>query len=481
MVDATDEPSMLTDIIRRVPLFAGLSDEQITQLGASSRRARASAGDLVIREGDDGNALLIILTGELEITKHDGGREIALATRKAGDILGEMSLLEQWPRTASARATVDSELLEVEAAAFRRLIETDPEIATAILRTMAGRLRSTEASLMQREKLASLGTLAAGLAHELNNPAAAIQRSSSYLRGFLDAGTRREAELADLELSESERQRLGALRQELGKPLGSAPGAATDEDRIIARLEALGVGEPWEIGPPIAAAGWRIEAIDELAGAFSTPNRTAVLAWLGAELGARQLVDEIQRSGRAISDIVRAVKSYAYLDQAAIQEVDLGATLDDTLMILKHKLKDVSVVRDYEPALPRIEVYAGELNQVWTNLVDNAIDAISGTGTIEINARRSGDGVEVRIADSGPGIPTDIASRIFEPFFTTKPQGVGTGLGLHIAHNIVVNRHKGRIDVESRPGRTEFRVYLPRRLARLDRPVEAPEGPSGSA
>jgi signal transduction histidine kinase len=467
MAPSAGESAPLAEIIRQVPLFSGLSDAQIEHLAAASRRISAPTGQLVIREGDQGDALLIILSGELEITKHDDGRDIALATRKAGDILGEMSLLEQWPRTASARASSDSDLLEVGAGAFRRVLEVDPKIATTILRTMAGRLRSTEASLMQREKLASLGTLAAGLAHELNNPAAAIQRSTSYLRGFIDAGAQRSADLAGLELSADEQGHLAELRRGLGEQ--KPPGSAADEDKVIARLESLGVPEPWDNGPPLAAAGWTVETIDKLATTFAAPHRAAVLAWLGSELGARQLLDEIQRSGRAISDIVRAVKSYAYLDQAAIQDVDVATTLDDTLMILKHKLGGIDVVRDYQPGMPRIEVHAGELNQVWTNLVDNAIDAMGGTGRIEIRARQSGDGIEVGIADTGPGIPADIAARIFDPFFTTKPQGVGTGLGLHIAHNIVVNRHKGRIDLDTRPGRTEFRVYLPRLLERPDR------------
>ena len=462
----------LAAIIRRVPLFAGLSNDQIAELCASSRRISAAPGDLVIREGDEGNALLIILTGELEITKRDGAHEIALARRRAGEILGEMSLLEQWPRTASARALSNTDLLEVEAAAFRKVLESSPGIATTILKTMAGRLRSTEASLMQREKLASLGTLAAGLAHELNNPAAAIQRSSSYLHDSLAAGTRTDAELSSLTLSAEEIAALGTLRQALLETPPAPPeDAAKNEDAIISRLEAIGVAEPWEVGPALAAGGWTIAAIDKVASRFAPQHRAAILAWLGNKLAATQLIGEIQRSGRAISDIVRAVKSYAYLDQAAVQEVDLAGSLDDTLMILKHKLGDIAVTRDYQPALPKIEVYAGELNQVWTNLVDNAIDAMGGNGAIEIRTRRSGDGVEVSIADTGPGIPSEIAARIFDPFFTTKPQGVGTGLGLHIAHNIVVNRHHGRIDVDTRPGRTEFRVYLPQRLEKAAGPA----------
>ena len=480
MADAAGPSGPLEAIIRQVPLFAELGDEQVAQLCASSRRVQANPGDLVIREGDDGDALLIILSGELEITKHDGGREVTLATRKAGEFLGEMSLLEQWPRTASARALSDSQLIEVDAVAFRKVLETSPAIATTILKTMAGRLRSTEASLMQREKLASLGTLAAGLAHELNNPAAAIQRSISYLHGSLATGTSNEAELNALPLTEAERASLGSLRKAL---LATAPtrneDAGRHEDQVIARLEAMGVTEPWEIGPALAAGGWTVDAIDNLVTSFTPTHRTYVLSWLGSKLAVDQLIDEIQRSGRAISDIVRAVKSYAYLDQAAIQEVDLAASLDDTVMILKHKLGGIKVIRDYQPDLPRIEVYAGELNQVWTNLVDNAIDAMAGAGVIEIHTRRAGDGVAVSIADSGPGIPSAISARIFDPFFTTKPQGVGTGLGLHIAHNIVVNRHRGRIDFDSRPGHTEFRIYLPRRLekpATTDAAVPGSEG-----
>ncbi len=477
MATITDEPPSLVEIIRRVPLFEGLSETQMMELGAASRRISAAPGELVIRQGDEGNALLVILSGELEITRQEGGQEITLATRRMGEILGEMSLLEQWPRTASARAIAASDLLEVDAAAFRKVLEVDPRIATTILRTMAGRLRSTEASLMQREKLASLGTLAAGLAHELNNPAAAIQRSASYLRTLLEATTRANAELRELPLAESERQRIEHLRHRLegGKNQSLDSGG---EDRIISRLAAVGVSDAWEVGAPLASAGWSADDIDGLCRSLAPVHQSAVFRWLGSELGARQLLDEIQRSGRAISDIVRAVKSYAYLDQAAIQDVDVPTTLNDTLMILKHKLRDVEIVRDYEPDLPRIEVHAGELNQVWTNLIDNAVDAMAGRGTVTIRAHRSADGIEVAIADTGPGIPASIAARIFDPFFTTKPQGVGTGLGLHIAHNIIVNRHHGRIDVDSRPGRTEFRVFVPQRLPRASggpNPAAPPE------
>jgi signal transduction histidine kinase len=220
----------------------------------------------------------------------------------------------------------------------------------------------------------------------------------------------------------------------------------------------------------MAIFGWTIDRLDAVTAGFEPPHRNAVLSWLGAQLTARQLVAEIQRSGQAISDIVRAVKSYSYLDQVAVQPVDIVRSLEDTLMILKHKLRDsIEIVREFETELPRVEAYAGELNQVWTNLIDNAIDAMEGEGTLTVRARRLGDDIEIRVANTGPGIPPEIADRIFDPFFTTKPQGVGTGLGLHIAHNIVVNRHRGSLTYDTGPSGTEFKVIVPTRLAPGDR------------
>jgi signal transduction histidine kinase len=459
----------LEEIIGSVPLFAGLDAAQVTQICRSSKRIAMKAGDLVIEEGAPGHALYIILAGELEVSKRDNGREVVLATRKTGEFLGEMSLIERAPRTASARATSDGELLEIDAAAFQALIETNPGFGTTILRTMAGRLRSTEASLMQREKLASLGTLAAGLAHELNNPAAAIQRSSSYLWDALGAGANRSAELARLSLSDAERTQLATLDASLAQLTSASAGSASNaaEDALMAQLERLGVAEPWDIAPAMAAFGWTAEQVASVSDGFDPANRNVILTWLGAQLAARQLTAEIERSGRAISDIVHAVKSYSYLDQAAVQPVDVARSLEDTLMILKHKLKDgIEIVRAFEAELPRVEAYAGELNQVWTNLIDNAADAMDGRGRLALSARRLGESLEVRIADTGPGIPAAVAERIFDPFFTTKLQGVGTGLGLHIAHNIVVDRHRGSLTFVTGPQGTEFRVVMPLRIAR---------------
>lgn len=467
-------PGPQDELIRQVPIFAELTAEEATELWQAARRLAAAPGEVIIREGDPGDSLYIILSGELEVTKRDGDREITLATRRPGEFLGEMSLLEQAPRTASVRAVERSELLAVGPDAFRRLLERRPETATTVLHTVAGRLRSTEASLVQSDRLASLGTLAAGLAHELNNPAAAIQRSTQYLREAFEAWRRRTVELNAIQMTPAERQGLTDLEKsvtECGFLRADDAALRMEESRLLSRLEALGIEEPWEIAPAMAAFGWTVQRLDGVVGNFSGAHLGPVLQWLGSGLAAQQLMEEIQRASKAISDIVHAVKSYAYLDQAPVQDVDLRMSLEDTLMILNHKLKHgIEVARDYDPALPRIEAYAGELNQVWTNIIDNAIQAMAGKGRLEIGVRSLGQEVEVRIADDGPGIPEDVASRVFDPFFTTKPQGLGTGLGLHIARDIVVNRHRGRLDFTSRPGRTEFRIVLPVSLGSHGRP-----------
>jgi signal transduction histidine kinase len=458
----------LQEFVRKLPFFADLTLADVAQLCRSSRRVHAEPGDLVIEEGTPGDSLYVVLSGELEITKRDGERQVVLATRKAGEAVGEMSLLEQTPRSASVRALQPSELLEISPEAFRTVLETNPSTAMTVLRTVASRLRSTEASLMQSEKLASLGTLAAGLAHELNNPAAAIQRSTQHLREAFETRRRRTVELQTLNLGTDEQAQLAELEagiETCGSPRPDDAESARREAQLIDELETLGLDDAADIAPALAAFGWTVERLRPVAGAFAAAHVKPVLQWLGAGFAVQQLVAEIRRSAQAISEIVRAVKSYAYLDQAPVQDADVRAGLEDTLVILRHKLKNgVEIVRDFEAGLPTIEAYASELNQVWTNLIDNAIQAMNGRGILELHARRVGDEVEVRIADNGPGIRPAIASRIFDPFFTTKPQGAGTGLGLHIAHNIVVNRHHGRIDVESRPGRTEFKVSLPIRM-----------------
>lgn len=452
------------DFVRQVPLFADLTSEEIAELVRSSRLIFAAPGERLIEEGAPGDSMFIVLEGELEVTKREDKRDVLLATRKPGEFLGEMSLIEQVPRSASVRAVTGATLLAIGPEAFTGLLRHRPAAATTVLRTVAARLRSTEASLVQADKLASLGTLAAGLAHELNNPAAAIQRSSGTLKDAIKDWHRRSGALAGEAFTTTERERLAALEAEMFAG-GGPPLSGNEEARIEGWLDDRGVPAAWDVAPPLAAAGISVARLEQLASGFAPERFAAVAGWLASGLLVQQLMGEIETSARAISTIVHAVKSYAYLDQAPVQDVDLRMSLEDTLTILNHKLKHgIEVRRSYGADVPKIEAYAGELNQVWTNIIDNAVQAMDGTGVLEIATQRLGDEVEVRIADSGPGIPEAIAAKVFDPFFTTKAQGVGTGLGLHIAHNIIANHHRGRITFSSRPGRTEFRIVLPMRL-----------------
>jgi signal transduction histidine kinase len=455
------------NLIRSVPLFAGLSAAEAEELCRSAGRVFLDPGDRLLEEGAPGDALYIIVSGEFEVTKRAGGHDVVLATRKAGEYIGEMSLIERAPRSASVRAATRGEVLKVGPDALQRLLVSHPEAATSLLRTVAGRLRSTESSLVQADKLAALGTLAAGLAHELNNPAAAIQRSVDYLSEAHDVLRRSAVGLARLSLAPAETERLDALEADIAGLADAAPASATSqhESALASLLEEWGVADPWEVATAMARLGWLPERLREIANQFRPEVARGVVQWLGAAVMAAQVAAEIRQASLAISRIVGAVRSYSYLDRAPVQDVDVVRSLEDTLVILNHKIRHgVTITRDFAPDLPRIEAHAGELNQVWTNIIDNAIQAMGGHGTISLATRGLGAEVEVRIEDTGPGMTADVAGRVFEPFFTTKPQGEGTGLGLHVAHNIVVNRHHGRITFETRPGRTAFRIVLPRKL-----------------
>ena len=422
------------DALRATPLFAGLPDDELERLASMVEPVELAVGERLLTEGTVGDACFVIESGELDVTKRSGDTELPLAVIGPGAITGEMALLEDRPRNASVTATGPVRALRVPRTALLEVL-TRPEAALAMLRTVIGRLRSTESLLREREKLAGLGTLAAGLAHELNNPAAAIARSAAALdEAFSRAETRPHLEPG-----------------RMAAPMSTLERAD--------RIEALGtlIDGDEETAATLADAGW---TFDELSGLPEAERRDTA-----ADAAVHGLIGEVRMAADRIREIVSAVKGYAYLDQAPAQRIDVRTGLEQTLVILRHKLKHgIDVRRDYADDLPEIDAYGSELNQVWTNLVDNAVDAMEGQGELVIRAERdSGGGVVVSICDSGPGIPADARERLFEPFFTTKPPGKGTGLGLHISHNVVV-RHGGRIEVESSPTGTCFVVTLPEQL-----------------
>ena len=456
---------MTMDALRAAPLFTGLSDPDLERLAATVETQNLAAGDLLIREGDPGDAMFVVVSGELEVTKRAGATEQPLARVGPGAIQGEIAALQGTERAASVRALTDVVVLRVPREGLLALLDTGPDAALALVKTVLERLRTLELFVRQREKLAGLGTLAAGLAHELNNPAAAIRRSVTALGDAIKA------------------------RDKLHPPhdlMGIQPNSDRAPTNPLARADAVDellelVGDS-EAAAALVDAGWSAaELRDAFAGMDAQMARDSA-AWLAASADIEALLHEVSMAGERISEIVGAVKSYTYLDQAPVQRVDVRKGLDDTLVILRSKLRGgVDVTRYYAPDLPEIEGYGSELNQVWTNLIDNAVDAMDGRGAIDIHADPTEEGgVQVRICDTGPGIPPDILPRLFEPFFTTKAPGVGTGLGLHITHG-AVSRHGGRIEVESQPGKgTCFIVTLPPTVAVPQAEPEAAEAPTSS-
>ena len=454
------------DVLRRIALFAELAEEDLDWIAESAEHMDLPAGAILTSEGDPGDALFAIVVGELDVVKRSRNAEIPIARLGPGEIVGEMAVLEARPRNASVRAFSDACVVRIGRDVVLELVRTRPSAAFSIIRTVTGRLRNTEALLREREKLAALGTLSAGLAHELNNPAAAVQRSAGLLRDALDRWAAATQGLGHVVTGPNEAAAIGDLGLEIAALAAAGPPADPLErsdraDAIEARLAAAGVSDAATAAAVLTDGGWDPARIDRVAESFPGPAFPVVVAWIASGSEAEALVNEVAAGAHRISEIVRAVKDYSYMGEAPVQRVDVRAGIDNTLVILRPKLKHgIEVVRDYAPDLPTIEAFGSELNQVWTNLIDNAVDAMDGQGRIAITARVRDADLVVEVCDNGPGMPAEVRERIFEPFYTTKPPGSGTGLGLHISYTVVA-RHGGRIDVRSRPGETCFAVSLP--------------------
>ena len=468
------DAAVLREALRAIRLFEGVSDEDLAWLERAVTPVEVAVGQRLLAEGEPGDELFLIVEGRLEATRHAGRDEVVVGTIAPGDVIGEMAVLDGGTRTATVVATTPARLLRLSRADFARFLADRPSASLEILRMALRRLQNTEATLQQREKMAALGTLAAGLTHELNNPAAAAQRAADQLGGLLGAWQEAARELGGLALTGEAAATVDALAAELepptdpsggsGAPAVDPLGLADAAEELEEALAAAGLTEPWELAPILARCGWSRERLERVAGSVGSARVPIVVRWFAAGAAIRDLLMELGMAVTRISELVGAVKSYAHLDRAPVQEVDVTTGLESTLVILRHKLRDVEVVRSYAPDLPRVEAFAGELNQVWTNLIDNAVDAMGGRGRLELRAAGGPERVQVDVCDDGPGIVPELRERIFEPFFTTKPVGVGSGLGLHIAYGIVVREHGGDLSVESRPGRTCFHVTLPLRL-----------------
>lgn len=462
-------PSQLVDTLKAAPLFADMSDEDLETLIERGEMITLAPGEVLFEEGDDGDTAFVVCAGEVEILKKAGsGGDVKLADRGAGEVIGEIALLMDERRSATVRARIETTMLRLARNTLEELIDTSITAARAVHMMLLERWRNTEAKLRHRDHMATIGTLSAGLAHELNNPAAALESAS---RRLPDALARRDDTmrgLVEAGITDEQRGRVDALVSRCSGRGGhlTALQRSTREEEVEDLLLELGVQEVWTLAGGIADSEITNDELRVLGEEMTPEQLTAALRFVVTDADLSNLADDLRLGAGRISDLVDAMKRHIYLDQAPVQVVSVKDQIENNLRLLASKLGDIQVEREYADDLPSIEAHGSELNQVWSNLIDNAIDALRAAGrapgTITIKASGTEGGVRVEIEDDGTGIPAEIRHRVFDSFFTTKPPGSGTGLGLDIVHSTVVDRHHGTVELESGDGWTRFVVELPK-------------------
>src|ERR1700688_999996 len=447
----------------RVPAFVDLPDDQIEWFIGHAEELRLKAGDTYFRQGDPADAMFVIIEGQLQGRGEIGG-DPAVVSMKSGDVTGVLpfSRMKQFP--VSARAMTDVRVLRFPSALFPELIQKMPELTQRLVGLMSDRIRETTRREQQRDRLASLGKLSAGLAHELNNPASAAKRAASQLREVLKRIKDASHELGRRELTAAQKSEIEKLETSFIQSDEVPPDALTIsdlEDQIDSLLRSHGQNDLWQMAADLARKNVKPEALESLFATLDADTARAALVRIAASVEVATLLNEIESSVSRISDLVGAIKEYTFMDQTPVQNVDIVKSLETTLTIMNHKLKHGVVVRrDYHKVPLLVNSFGSELNQIWTNLIDNATDAMNGKGELIVRTYREDNCVVVEIADNGPGIVPEIQSHIFEPFFTTKGVGKGTGLGLDTVQRIV-KKHRGNIQAVSKPGETSFQVRLP--------------------
>ncbi len=449
--------------LHSVALFSDMSEVDIDRICADVTDVALPAGATLFEEGDEGDSAYLVVSGEVEVVKTTEDQQVVLAVHGPGAVIGEMALLREAPRSATVRARQDAALIAIPKDTLDELLETSPGAARAVFRALVARMQDTAEQLRHAERMAQLGTLTAGVAHELNNPAAAVQRGASRLVGSLheytqllldgqpDGGAARKAAWQLLQLSSGEPRPTGLARSDL-------------EDRMESLLESHDITDAWQLAAGLVDAGIVPDAVAEFLHSADPPQQQDALQFMVAAAQVVGIAGAIEDAAIRLSTIIKALKGYSYLDRAPVQNVNVIDGLEDTIVLLSHKLGDITVLRNYADDMPTITALGGDLNQVWTNLIDNAADAIAGTAepTITIRVSFDDEDVWVEIEDNGPGIPEDSQTKVFDAFFTTKPPGHGTGLGLQTCYRIVVHEHHGTLTFTSEPGRTVFSVRLPR-------------------
>jgi len=447
----------------RFPTFADLPDDQIDWFISQSKELNLKAGDSYLRQGDPADAMFVILEGHLQVRGELNGETVAFDL-EPGDVTGVLPFSRMKQFSVGGRAVTDSHALRFPASLFPELIQKMPELTKRLVGLMSDRIRETTRIEQQRDRLVSLGKLSAGLAHELNNPASAAKRAASQLRQILTKIRNASLELGKRDLSPAQKSEIEKLEASFTQQDVVPPDALTIndlEDQIDSLLRSHGQNDLWMLAAGLARRNIKPEVVESLFANLDRDTARAALVRIAASVEVASLLHEIESSTSRISDLVGAIKEYTHMDQSPVQNVDVIKSLETTLTILNHKLKGgVVVQRDYQRIPLLVNSFGSELNQVWTNIIDNAIDAMHGKGELRVRTYRDDGCVVVEIGDNGPGIPEEVQPHIFEPFFTTKGVGEGTGLGLDTVQRIV-KKHRGNIQVNSRPGDTRFQIWLP--------------------
>ena len=449
--------------LRKVEEFADLPDDQLDWFLSQAEEMQLKAGETYSRQGDPADAMFVVLDGQLQLRGELGG-EIFVFTLSPGEITGTLPFSRMKQFTVTGRALTDGRLLKFPSSKFVELVPKMPELAKRLVGLMSDRIREVTRMEQQRDRLAALGKLSAGLAHELNNPASAAKRAASQLRETLMCIRDASLELGRRDLTPEQKGDIEKLEASLMRPDEPPPDALTVsnlEEELDSLLRSHGQNDLWELAADLARKNVQPDVLESLFARFDAVTARSALIRIGASVDIANLLNEIESSTSRISDLVRAIKEYTYMDQSPLQNVDVVKSLENTLTIMNHKLKKgITVQRDYEPVPLLVNSFGSELNQVWTNIIDNAIDAMKGKGHLRVRTFREDGCVVVEIGDDGPGIKPEVEAHIFEPFFTTKNVGEGTGLGLDTVQRIV-RRHQGNVQVESKPGDTRFQIYLP--------------------
>jgi signal transduction histidine kinase len=466
---------MSTDLVkefREIPILSDLPEDGLRWLADHAQEYVFQPGEVMVQEGGVADAMIVYLEGESDGRRESLGPDAPVYTARAGQVTGMLPFSRMTNYTITSRAVTKTRVARIPKEHFPEMLNVLPELGPRLVGILSDRVREATKQDLAREKLASLGKLSAGLAHELNNPAAAASRAANTLRAVFE---RRELASMEIDIENLPPDTRAILRMIESKARAMQPDSKPKsplelsdlQQELQSWLEAHDVEDSWDVAAVLAENDVRIEKLDQLAQKFTPKVMGAAIRRFAATLEISRLIADIEHSTCRISDLVKAIKEYSFMDEAPRQEVDVAKGIESTLIMLTHKLKHgVTVLRDYDPKLPRIPSYGSELNQVWTNLIDNAADAMKGKGELKIRTMREGEDVLVEIVDNGTGIPAELQTRIFEPFFTTKPMGEGTGLGLDTVYRIV-RKHRGNVTFASRPGYTCFRVRLPIKNTRL--------------